>query len=50
VKIVELHARSFRTAGKVTRDELDQKKALDGELEKKIEAGIKAFKSGFKVK
>jgi F-type H+-transporting ATPase subunit alpha len=40
----------FRTVGKATRDELDQKKALDGELEKKIEAGIKAFKSGFKVK
>ena len=39
----------FRTVGKATRDELDQKKALDGELEKKLEAGIKAFKSSFKA-
>jgi F-type H+-transporting ATPase subunit alpha len=38
----------FKGQGKATYDELDQKKALDAELEKKLEAGIKAFKSGFK--
>jgi F-type H+-transporting ATPase subunit alpha len=40
----------FRTVGKATRDELDLKKALDNELEKKLEAGIKEFKAGFVVK
>jgi F-type H+-transporting ATPase subunit alpha len=40
----------FRTVGKATRDELDLKKALDAELEKKLEAGIKEFKAGFVVK
>ena len=40
----------FRTVAKTTRDELDLKKALDSELEKKIEAGIKEFKAGFVAK
>ncbi|HEX2838021.1 MAG TPA: F0F1 ATP synthase subunit alpha, partial [Phycisphaerales bacterium] len=38
----------FKGQAKATRDELEAKKAIDGELEKKLEAGIKAFKSGFK--
>jgi F-type H+/Na+-transporting ATPase subunit alpha len=37
----------FKTVAKPVRDELDLKKALDAELEKKIEAGIKEFKAGF---
>jgi F-type H+-transporting ATPase subunit alpha len=37
----------FKTVAKPVRDELDQKKALDAELEKKLEAGIKEFKAGF---
>ena len=37
----------FKTVAKATRDELDLKKALDGELEKKLEAGIKEFKANF---
>ncbi len=40
----------FRTVAKPVRDELDLKKALDAELEKKIEAGIKEFKAGFVAK
>jgi len=36
------------TSGKAVRDELDQKKAFDATLEKKLEDAIKAFKSGFK--
>ena len=40
----------FKTVAKATRDELDLKKALDPELEKKIEAGIKEFKAGFTAK
>jgi len=40
----------FRASGKAVRDELESKKALDGELEKKLEAGIKAFKGGFAKK
>ena len=38
------------TLAKSTRDELDQKKALDAGLEKKLEEAIKAFKSTFKAK
>jgi F-type H+/Na+-transporting ATPase subunit alpha len=38
----------FKGQGKAMYDELNQKKAIDGELEKKLEAGIKTFKSGFK--
>ena len=38
------------TLGKPVRDELDQKKALDAGLEKKLEDAIKAFKSTFKAK
>jgi F-type H+-transporting ATPase subunit alpha len=38
----------FKGQGKAVYDELDQKKAIDAELEKKLEAGIKTFKSGFK--
>jgi F-type H+-transporting ATPase subunit alpha len=37
----------FKTVAKPVRDELDLKKALDAELEKKLEAGIKEFKAGF---
>jgi len=40
----------FKGQGKAVYDELDQKRALDSELEKKLEAGIKTFKSGFKAK
>ncbi|MBS0190164.1 MAG: F0F1 ATP synthase subunit alpha [Phycisphaerales bacterium] len=38
------------TLGKPIRDELDQKKALDAGLEKKLEDAIKAYKSTFKAK
>jgi F-type H+-transporting ATPase subunit alpha len=38
----------FTTVGKPVRDELDQKKALDAGLEKKLEDAIKAFKGGWK--
>ncbi|MFO0859451.1 MAG: F0F1 ATP synthase subunit alpha [Phycisphaerales bacterium] len=38
------------TLGKSVRDELDQKKALDAGLEKKLEEAIKAYKSTFKAK
>jgi F-type H+-transporting ATPase subunit alpha len=38
----------FQSAGKAVWDELDKKRAIDGELEKKLEAAIKAYKSGFK--
>jgi F-type H+-transporting ATPase subunit alpha len=37
----------FKTVAKATRDELDLKKALDAELEKKLEGGIKEFKANF---
>jgi F-type H+-transporting ATPase subunit alpha len=40
----------FKTVAKPVRDELDQKKALDAELEKKLEAGIKEFKASFVAK
>ena len=40
----------MKTMGKAVRDELEQKKALDADLEKKLEAAIKAFKSGFVAK
>ena len=40
----------MKGVAKPVYDELDQKKALDGELEKKLESAIKAFKSGFKPK
>ncbi len=38
----------FRTQAKATRDELEQKKALDDGLTAKIEEGIKAFAAGWK--
>jgi F-type H+-transporting ATPase subunit alpha len=38
----------FQGTGKAIWDELDKKRAIDGELEKKLEAAIKAYKSGFK--
>jgi F-type H+-transporting ATPase subunit alpha len=38
------------TLGKSVRDELDQKKALDAGLEKKLEDAIKAYKSTWKAK
>jgi F-type H+-transporting ATPase subunit alpha len=40
----------FHGQAKPVWDELNQKRAIDGDLEKKIEAGIKTFKSGFKAK
>jgi F-type H+-transporting ATPase subunit alpha len=40
----------MKGVAKPVYDELDQKKALDSELEKKLESAIKAFKSGFKPK
>jgi F-type H+-transporting ATPase subunit alpha len=40
----------MKTMGKAVRDELEQKKALDADLEKKLEAAIRAFKSGFVAK
>ncbi len=40
----------FKGVGKPVYDELDKKRAIDGDLEKKLEAGIKAFKSSFKTK
>ncbi len=40
----------FNTAAKATRDELDKKKALDNELEKKMTEAIQAFKAGFMAK
>ena len=38
----------FQGAGKAIWDELDKKRAIDGELEKKLDSAIKAYKSGFK--
>ncbi|MEL6396321.1 MAG: F0F1 ATP synthase subunit alpha [Planctomycetota bacterium] len=38
----------FSTSAKGVRDELAQKKALDDELNKKIDEAIRTFKSGFK--
>ena len=40
----------FQTLAKPVRDELEQKKSLDGGLDKKLEDAIKAFKSTFKAK
>ena len=40
----------MNTLGKAVRDELDQKKALDAGLEKKLEDAIKAYKSSWKAK
>jgi F-type H+-transporting ATPase subunit alpha len=40
----------MNTLGKTVRDELDQKKALDAGLEKKLEDAIKAYKSTWKAK
>ena len=40
----------MNTLGKAVRDELDQKKALDAGLEKKLEDAIKAYKSTWKAK
>jgi len=39
---------SFQTANKALWDELNAKKAIDGELEKKLEAAIGKFKAGWK--
>ena len=40
----------FKTVAKTVRDELDLKKALDAELEKKVEGAVKEFKAGFVAK
>src|SRR6185295_13112742 len=40
----------FQTSAKPVRDELDQKKAIDADLEKKLEEAIKSFKSIFTAK
>ncbi len=40
----------FKTVAKPARDELELKKALDKDLEGKLEEAIKAFKAGFVVK
>jgi F-type H+-transporting ATPase subunit alpha len=40
----------FTTVGKPVRDELNTKKALDGELEKKLSDACSKFKAGWKAK
>ncbi len=40
----------FNTAAKATRDDLEKKKALDNDLEKKMTEAIQAFKAGFMAK
>ncbi len=40
----------FRTTGKAAWDELNTKKALDADIEKKLEAAINQFKAGWKAK
>ncbi len=40
---------SFRTVNKPLWDELDAKKAIDADLEKKLTEAIQKFKSGFKA-
>ncbi|MCC6675611.1 MAG: F0F1 ATP synthase subunit alpha [Phycisphaerales bacterium] len=40
---------TFQTINKPVWDELNQKRSLDGDLEKKLEHAIKTFKSGFKA-
>jgi hypothetical protein len=40
----------FRTSGKPVWDELNAKRSLDGDLEKKLADALKAFKSTWAAK